>query len=149
MPLLSLLLATQASLAADGGVLIDARGVSRPASVLDQPHAAPPTDGAITIAPGGATAPASVLGQELPLTSDAAPISVDFQNADIHDVLRFFASVAEINVVAADDVSGKVTARLEDVPWDLALMTVLRSQGLGGTVLGGDMLMITPVGAQP
>ena len=155
MPLLSLLLAAQTSLAADEGVLIDARGVSRPASVLGQPPAgtSPPTpsplEGAITISPGGAVAPASVLGRELPLTSDAAPISVDFQDDDIHNVLHFFASVADINVVASDDVSGQVTMRLQDVPWDMALMTILRSQGLGTTMLGGSTLMIHPVGAQP
>lgn len=148
MPLLYLLLSTQTSLASDGGVLIDARGESHPASVLDQPPAAPtpPQDGAITISPGG---PASVLRPALPLTSDAALINVDFHNADIHSVLHFFASVADINVVVGDDVSGEVTMRLEDVPWDLALMTILRSHGLGSTMLGSTALVIHPVGAQP
>ena len=154
MHLIPLFLVIQASLASDEGILINARGVSRPASVLDQSPAATRTPSATLISPGGGTAPASVLGQALPITSDAARINVDFQGADIHNVLRFFASVSDINVVAADDVSGQVTVRMEAVPWDLALLTILKTHGLGATMmpsstLPSSTLVIHPLGAQP
>lgn len=57
-------------------------------------------------------------------------ISLDFKNADIHDVLRIVADVSGLNVVATDDVKARVTLRLVEVPWDQALDVVLQSNGL-------------------
>ncbi len=57
-------------------------------------------------------------------------ISVDFQQADIHSVMRFFATVSEKNIVLDESVSGKVTMRLQEVYWEEAFLAVLWSQGL-------------------
>lgn len=57
-------------------------------------------------------------------------ISLDFKNADIHDVLRIIADVSGLNVVATDDVKARVTLRLVEVPWDQALEVVLQANGL-------------------
>lgn len=57
-------------------------------------------------------------------------ISLDFKNADIHDVLRIVADVSGFNIVATDDVKARVTLRLVEVPWDQALDVVLQSNGL-------------------
>ncbi|GEM_PF-4048294 len=75
--------------------------------------------------------------------STAAPISLDLVDADIHQVLRLIAEVSGLNVVASDEVSGSVTVRLEDVPWDLALQAILTSKGLAATVNGG-ILQVGP-----
>ncbi|MDP2799006.1 MAG: AMIN domain-containing protein, partial [Deltaproteobacteria bacterium] len=66
---------------------------------------------------------------ELPFGPDKVytgqKISLDFQNADIHNVLRLLAEVSKLNIVAGDDVTGKVTLKLDRVPWDQALDVVL------------------------
>ena len=58
-------------------------------------------------------------------------IDLDLKDADIHNVLRLLADVGRVNVVTADDVSGNVTIRMRNVPWDQALDVVLQAKGLG------------------
>jgi type IV pilus assembly protein PilQ len=58
-------------------------------------------------------------------------ISLDFKDVDISDVLRLIAEVSDLNVIAGDEVKGKVTIRLIDVPWDQALDVILLTKGLG------------------
>lgn len=53
-------------------------------------------------------------------------VSLDFKDADVHNVLRLLAEISKLNIVATDDVRGKVTLRLFDVPWDQALDIVLQ-----------------------
>jgi type IV pilus assembly protein PilQ len=71
-------------------------------------------------------------------------ISLDFQNADIHNILRLIGEVSGMNVVVSDQVSGKVTLKLKNVPWDQALDIVLASKNLGyiakGNVLRVDSM---------
>jgi type IV pilus assembly protein PilQ len=47
-------------------------------------------------------------------------LSLDFKDADIKNILRLIAEVSNFNVITADDVTGKITMRLVDVPWDQA-----------------------------
>ncbi len=70
-------------------------------------------------------------------------ISLDFKDVDIADVLRLIAEVSELNVIAGDEVKGKVTVRLVDVPWDQALDVVLLTKGLGFMRIG-NILRIAP-----
>jgi len=58
-------------------------------------------------------------------------ISLDFKDVEIADVLRLVAEVSDLNVIAGDEVKGKVTIRLIDVPWDQALDVILLTKGLG------------------
>ncbi len=58
-------------------------------------------------------------------------ISLDFQDADISNVLRLIADVSGLNVVLGEDVKGKITLKLQNVPWDQALDIILKSKGLG------------------
>jgi len=57
-------------------------------------------------------------------------ISLDLKEVDINDVLRLIAEVSDLNVIAGDEVTGKVTIRLVDVPWDQALDVILLTRGL-------------------
>ena len=70
-------------------------------------------------------------------------ISLDFKDVDIADVLRLIAEVSSLNVIAGDEVKGKVTLRLVDVPWDQALDVVLLTKGLGFMRVG-NVLRIAP-----
>ncbi len=57
-------------------------------------------------------------------------ITVDFQDADIRGVLRLLAEQGNVNIVASPDIKGNVTVRMENVPWDQVLATVLDINGL-------------------
>ncbi len=63
-------------------------------------------------------------------------ISLDFKDADIQNVLRVLADVSKLNMIATDDVKGKVTLHLTDVPWDQALDLVLKTNRLEKTQEG-------------
>lgn len=58
-------------------------------------------------------------------------ISLDFQNADVHNIIRIIGEVSGKNIVVSDAVTGKVTLKLSDVPWDQALDIVLSTRNLG------------------
>ncbi len=58
-------------------------------------------------------------------------IDLDLKDADIHNVLRMIGDVGRINVVTADTVSGSVTIKMKNVPWDQALDAVLQAKKLG------------------
>ncbi|HWP34466.1 MAG TPA: type IV pilus secretin PilQ, partial [Thermodesulfobacteriota bacterium] len=70
-------------------------------------------------------------------------ISLDFKDADITNILRLIAEISNLNIVAGDDVKGKITLRLVNVPWDQALDIILESQGLG-MVRTGNVIRIAP-----
>ena len=71
-------------------------------------------------------------------------ISLDLQDTDIDNALRIIAEVSNLNIVASDDVAGKVTLRLTDVPWDQALDVILKTNGLD-KVIEGNVMRIAPV----
>ena len=70
-------------------------------------------------------------------------ISLDFKDVPVSDVLRLIAEVSNLNVVAGDEVKGKVTIRMMDVPWDQALDVVLMTKGLGFQRVG-NVIRIAP-----
>jgi type IV pilus assembly protein PilQ len=71
-------------------------------------------------------------------------ISMDFKDADLTNVFRIIAEVSNLNIITADDVRGKVSLRLVNVPWDQALDIVLRSKSLGAAQ-EGNVLRIAPI----
>jgi type IV pilus assembly protein PilQ len=58
-------------------------------------------------------------------------ISLDFQDAEIVDIIRLIAEVSGLNIVVGDEVKGKMTLKLANVPWDQVLDTLLRINILG------------------
>ena len=72
------------------------------------------------------------------------PLSLNFQDVEIRAVLQVLADFNGANLVVSDAVQGRVTLRLQEVPWDQALDTVLRSKGLGKR-LDGNVLMVAPL----
>ncbi|MCA1958837.1 MAG: type IV pilus secretin PilQ [Nitrospira sp.] len=71
-------------------------------------------------------------------------ISMDFQQAEITNILRLIAEVSGFNIVVGEGVKGKVTMKLVGVPWDQALDMLLKMNGLGmirqGTIVWIDTL---------
>jgi type IV pilus assembly protein PilQ len=82
--------------------------------------------------------------------SGAAPtytgqrISLDFQQADLIDVLRLISEVSGMNIITSPDVSGRVTTRMVNVPWDQALDTILKTFGLGKDQ-EGSIIRVMPI----
>ena len=70
-------------------------------------------------------------------------ISLDLQDTDIDNALRIIAEVSNLNIIASEEVSGKVTLRLNDVPWDQALDVILKTNGLD-KVQEGSVVRIAP-----
>ena len=73
-------------------------------------------------------------------------IDLDFNNADIHNILRLLAEVGGVNIVTSDDVSGAVTIRMTNVPWDQALQVILQAKGLG-MVRRANLIRVAPLEA--
>jgi type IV pilus assembly protein PilQ len=71
-------------------------------------------------------------------------LSLDFKDADIKNILRLIAEVSNLNIIAGDEVTGKITMRLVDVPWDQALEIILQSKNLGMTRVG-NVVRIAPL----
>ncbi len=73
-------------------------------------------------------------------------LSLDFKDADIKNILRLIAEVSNLNIIVADEVAGKITMRLVDVPWDQALDLILQSKRLDKRQ-AGNVVRIAPVDA--
>jgi type IV pilus assembly protein PilQ len=70
-------------------------------------------------------------------------LSLNFQNIEVRSLLQVIADFTNFNIVTSDSVSGAVTLRLKDVPWDQALDIVLQAKGLGMRKTG-NVLWIAP-----
>lgn len=76
-------------------------------------------------------------------TYEGKPISLDFQDVPVRQVLQIIAQVNGFNLVTTDTVSGNVTISLSGVPWDQALDMILKIRGLDKR-LEGNILLIAP-----
>lgn len=70
-------------------------------------------------------------------------LSLNFQNIEVRALLQVIADFTNFNVVTSDSVTGSVTLRLKDVPWDQALQIIMDSKGLGMRK-SGSVLWIAP-----
>ncbi len=70
-------------------------------------------------------------------------ISLNFQDIEVRAVLQLIADFTELNLVASDTVSGRITLRLHNVPWDQALELILKTRGLDKRQVG-NVLMVAP-----
>lgn len=68
-------------------------------------------------------------------------ISLNFQDMDVRAILQILADFSNFNLVASDTVQGRITLRLENVPWDQALALVLKTKGLDKRIDGNVMLV--------
>ncbi|HEY6000369.1 MAG TPA: type IV pilus secretin PilQ, partial [bacterium] len=104
--------------------------------LVDFERAAAPAAAAAASTSGpaaGAAAPAATAAESAAPQQPAARVytgrrlSLDFKDADVNDILRLISEVSGLNFVAGPEVKGTVTIKLTDVPWDLALDIILKS----------------------
>ena len=70
-------------------------------------------------------------------------LSLNFQNIEVRSLLQVIADFTNFNIVTSDSVSGAVTLRLQDVPWDQALDIILQAKGLGMRK-SGNVIWVAP-----
>ncbi len=68
-------------------------------------------------------------------------LSLNFQDIEVRSVLQLIADFTELNLVASDTVAGRITLRLQNVPWDQALDLILKTKGLDKRKVGNVMLV--------
>ena len=74
---------------------------------------------------------------------DGEKLSLNFQDIEVRSVLQLIADFTNLNLVASDTVSGRITLRLQNVPWDQALDLILKTKGLDKRQIG-NVLMVAP-----
>src|SRR4051812_48625819 len=70
-------------------------------------------------------------------------LSLNFQNVEVRAVLNVIADFTDLNIITSDTVSGNLTLRLKDVPWDQALEIILQTRGLDSR-RSGNVIWIAP-----
>jgi len=70
-------------------------------------------------------------------------IDLDMMDARVTDILRLLAEVSNLNIIASDDVTGTISLRLRDVPWDQAFDIILQSKGLDKVRIG-NVIRVAP-----
>lgn len=86
--------------------------------------------------------PAVKSRRDILATLPSDPISLDFDDTSIQDIFKLLAIKAKVNIVYGSDVSGSLTLRLSDVPFNEAFMTVLSMQGLVASQVGQNILRV-------
>jgi type IV pilus assembly protein PilQ len=132
------------------------------------PTASPDTSGSREAGPENATTAAGptarrdtarpLLAQAVPAPAPAPPvqppttarptngqrlISLDFKDADVVNLLRILAAESGRNIVISEDVKGKVSISLRNVPWEQALQTILESRGLSKVEKDGVIRIVS------
>ena len=70
-------------------------------------------------------------------------LSLNFQNIEVRSVLQVIADFTGLNIITSDTVSGNLTLRLKDVPWDQALEIIMQSKGLDKRKTG-NVILVAP-----
>src|SRR5437870_9991864 len=112
----------------------DGLAIVIPTAASAAPPAVASAPAAAELRPAPAARPVQVAQATPPPTPPASNgqrlISFDFKDADVVNLLRILAAESNKNVVIGDDVKGKMSITLKNVPWDLALDTILETRGL-------------------
>ena len=77
-------------------------------------------------------------------TYSGEKVTFDFKDIDIRNALKLIAEMSDLNIIMSDDVSGTLSMRLVDVPWDQALELILSARGLGKEQ-SGNVLRVAPI----
>lgn len=126
--------------------LIDATNESDGAVISIQPygeyeHLAYQTDGTYIVSIKPLSADAVEKKKKKAFSYTGEKLSLNFQDIDVRAVLQLIADFTELNLVASDTVGGKITLRLQNVPWDQALDLILKTKGLAKRKVGNVMLV--------
>jgi type IV pilus assembly protein PilQ len=88
-------------------------------------------------------APASGSPDERAFPYQGKKLTLNFQDIEVRSVLQLIADFTDLNLVASDTVTGRITLRLRNVPWDQALDLILKTKGLDQRQVG-NVLLVAP-----
>ncbi len=94
-----------------------------------------PREGARGVATAGGGMPMKYAGQK---------VTFNMKDMDLRNALTLIAEMSNLNIIMSEEVQGKITMRLIDVPWDQALDLILATKGLGKEQMG-NVLRIAPL----
>lgn len=83
-------------------------------------------------------------GDEVAKVYTGEPVSLVFDDVDIRKVMQLIAEISDQNLILSDNVTGNISLRLHDVPWDQALDLVLEVKELG-TIKQGNVVRVLPL----
>ena len=106
-------------------------------------YAAYQTDDRFTLSVEEMTEEEAEQRQEERFPYDGEKLSLNFQDIEVRSVLQLIADFTGLNLVASDTVTGSITLRLENVPWDQALDIILQTKGLDKRRMG-NVLLVAP-----
>ncbi|KAA8982516.1 type IV pilus secretin PilQ family protein [Halospina sp. K52047b] len=106
-------------------------------------YAAYQTDDRFTLSVEKLTEQEAEQRQEERFPYDGEKLSLNFQDIEVRSVLQLIADFTGLNLVASDTVTGSITLRLENVPWDQALDIILQTKGLDKRRMG-NVLLVAP-----
>lgn len=99
------------------------------------------TDNRMTIDVQTVTPAEAQARQEAQFPYSGERLSLSFQDIEVRNVLQLIADYVGLNLVASDSISGNITLRLQNVPWDQALDLVLKTKGLDKRQTGNVLLV--------
>jgi type IV pilus secretin PilQ/predicted competence protein len=115
---------------------------AEPATKPEEP-AKDPFRVAQTPAPPAPTTPAPPAQNSISYHNGRRLISLDFKDADVVNLLRILAAESGRNIVVGEDVKGKMSISLRNVPWEQALDTILETRGLQKVEKGNVLRIVT------
>jgi type IV pilus secretin PilQ/predicted competence protein len=121
---------------------LEPTAVPRGPIVVAQAQAPRPQQPATPAPPAAVTPPAGGLTPSA-TGGNGRLISLDFKDADVVNLLRILAAESGKNIVIADDVKGKMSITLKNVPWEQALEIILESRGLEKVEKGNVIRIVT------
>lgn len=101
------------------------------------------TDNKLTISVKPAVKPQQTTKARTEEAYTGQKLSLNFQDIDVRSVLQLIADFTNLNLVASDSVNGRITLRLQNVPWDQALDIILKTKGLDKRRTG-NVIMVAP-----
>lgn len=111
----------------------------RPEGIYD--YVAYQTDRRFTLSVEELTEDEAEQRQEQRFPYSGEKLSLNFQDIEVRSVLQLIADFTGLNLVASDTVAGRITLRLQNVPWDQALDLVLQTKGLDKRQVGNVLLV--------
>ena len=127
---------------------VSATGGANKASILIEPlgvydYLAYQTDNKLTVSVKPLTVDEAEKRKADSFSYTGEKLSLNFQDIDVRSVLQLIADFTDLNLVASDTVTGNITLRLQNVPWDQALDLVLKTKGLDKRKVG-NVLLVAP-----
>ncbi|MBF0370714.1 MAG: type IV pilus secretin PilQ [Magnetococcales bacterium] len=98
----------------------------------------------LKVMPASPSGASSTIGGTDGTTYTGKRISMDFKDIDVQNAFKLLAQISNLNIILSDTVTGTLTMRLVEVPWDQALDLMLEAKGLG-RVQQGNVLRIAPL----